>query len=386
MIRSMRLLAFVAPAMLAMAVGGEPSSGGTGDDDPGLAVLLGDRGDQGFARAIGQRRFDFPADHGPHPEFRNEWWYFTGNLANDAGRPFGFELTFFRIGLKSDSRAENFKSRWRSEQLLLAHFAITDIEGKNFHVAQRYSRVALGLAGYREAPLSLWLEDWRLEHEPESDIFVLSATEGDMALRLSLEPQKPPVLNGDRGLSRKSDAAGNASYYYSLPRLAARGSLEIEGQPFTVSGYAWMDREWSTSALGDGQVGWDWFALQFADGSELMYYQLRRDDGGVDRHSAGTFVARNGEASHLEFSEVALEVLDEWRSPRGGVYPAAWSLRIDSLGLEIEIHPRLADQELDTFPRYWEGAVEMRGERQGVPVSGLGYVELTGYADRPLPQ
>jgi predicted secreted hydrolase len=171
-----------------------------------------------------------------------------------------------------------------------------------------------------------------------------------------------------------------------MSRLASRGEVAIGGERFAVRGDAWMDREWSTSALGDDQAGWDWFALQFDDGTELMFYQLRHKDGSPDRHSAGTYVDIDGNATHIRNEDVELVVLDEWRSPRGGVYPAGWTLRVESLGLDVEVRPRMADQELDTFPRYWEGAVAVSGSREGRRLGGHGYVELTGYADRPLPQ
>jgi len=385
----MRGFSVCAGVLLCVALGvgaGIPAVAQTGNEADGLAELLGGGDIAGFTRATRPHPFQFPADHAAHPDYRNEWWYFTGNLATGAGRAFGFELTFFRIGLDSGAMLSESSSAWRSDQLLLAHFAISDIDGEQFRYAQRYSRVALGLAGYRKAPFSLWLEDWTLHHDPSSGAFSISAADADIAIELQLQPQKPPVLNGDRGLSQKSAAAGNASHYYSLTRLDTRGELRLDGENFDVSGNAWMDREWSTSALADDQVGWDWFALQFSDGSELMYYQLRRDDGTTDPHSAGTYVDSDGVSSHVTVADVELEVLDEWASPRGGVYPARWALRVGSLGLDVTVVPRLADQELATFPRYWEGAVEVRGERRAVPVSGLGYVELTGYADRPLPQ
>lgn len=385
----MRGLWHCASLVLAVALGlgaGAPAAAQSESEADGLAELLGGGDVAGFSRATRPHPFSFPSDHAAHPDYRNEWWYFTGNLATDAGRPFGFELTFFRIGLNSGGMLSDASSAWRSDQLLLAHFAISDIDGERFRYAQRYSRVALGLAGYRRGPFSLWLEDWTLRHDPATDTFEISAADAEISMQLQLRPQKPPVLNGDRGLSQKSAAAGNASHYYSLTRLDTRGELRVGDANFEVSGNAWMDREWSTSALADDQVGWDWFALQFSDGSELMYYQLRRADGDTDPHSAGTYVDQDGMATHITAGEVELEVLDDWDSPRGGVYPARWALRVESLGLDVTVVPRLADQELATFPRYWEGAVEVSGTRQAERVSGLGYVELTGYADRPLPQ
>ncbi len=342
-----------------------------------LADLLGADADAGFEKAFEPRSFSFPADHGPHESFRNEWWYVTGNLDADDGRRFGFELTIFRFAL-APAAAES-ASAWRTNQVYIAHFAITDVDGERFFVAEKYSRGALGLAGATSDPFRVWIDDWEI-FATEADRWALRATDTDFALDLDLVTMKAPVLNGIDGLSQKSSQPGNASYYYSITRWNADGRLRIADDEFTVSGLAWLDREWSSSALGADQQGWDWFALQLDDDTELMFYNLRKTDGSQDPNSAGTHVAADGSASYLGREQVELTVTDTWESPQGGRYPSRWQLSVPSEGLELTITPVLADQELFTTVRYWEGAVDVRGSRDGRRIEGRGYVGLTGYA------
>ncbi|MFY2563450.1 lipocalin-like domain-containing protein [Corallococcus terminator] len=344
----------------------------------------GDGGTAGYARAFEPRAFHFPEDHGPHPEFRTEWWYWTGNLETADGRAFGYQFTLFRNALAPEAPARD--SAWGTRQVYLGHFTVTDVAAGRFHVAERYSRAALGLAGASTQPFKVWLEDWEAASVGEATWPMrLRAETDDVTLELSLEPGKPPVLEGDRGLSQKSAEPGNASYYYSMTRMPSRGTVRVEGQTYAVTGESWMDREWSTSALGADQVGWDWFSLQLSDGSELMYYQLRREDGTVDPFSSGTWVppvgAVDSASVHLTRDDVKLAVLSTWKSPRGGVYPSKWKLGVEKLGLELTVTPKLSDQELPVSVRYWEGSVDLDGVRAGQPVKGRGYVELTGYAD-----
>jgi predicted secreted hydrolase len=339
-----------------------------------VAGALRMENDQGYARAIEPRELRFPEDHGPHPDFRTEWWYYTGNLSTRDGRRFGFQLTFFRSAL-APSMPER-SSIWATRQVYLAHFTVSDVEGGRFPSFERWSRGALGLAGAQGEPFRVWLEDWSAEGSPMR----LRAAEDGVAIDLVLQQGKPPVLQGDRGLSRKSAEPGNASYYYSLTRMLASGTIRLGDERFEVTGLAWMDREWSTSSLGKDQVGWDWFALQLGDGRDLMLYQLRRRDGSPDPTSSGTLV--DGESRHLTLGDFELVVLDHWESPRSGArYPAGWRLRIPSADLDLRIEPLLADQELDVSFRYWEGAVRIEGTSRGRPVQGRGYVELTGYSE-----
>ena len=346
-----------------------------------LSELLSGDGEPGFEKATEPRAFTFPEDHGPHPGFRNEWWYVTGNLDGSNGRRFGFELTIFRFALTPTVPED--ESNWRSNQVYIAHFAVTDADRERFYAAERYSRGALGLAGASADPFRVWIDDWEIAAiaagPPEQ--WRLRASDPGFALDVALSAAKPLVLNGVDGLSQKSAEPGNASYYYSITRWLTEGSLRLGDDEYRVSGLSWLDREWSSSALGADQAGWDWFALQLSDGSELMFYNLRKLDGSQDERSAGTWVDPDGRSQHLGRDNVEISVTDTWESPEGGVYPSAWTLRAPEQGLDLQIRPVMADQELFTTVRYWEGAVDVEGERNGSPVEGRGYVELTGYAD-----
>ncbi len=346
-----------------------------------VSSVLGGEETSGYARADTPLEFRFPRDHGPHPEFRSEWWYFTGNLWTSRGRRFGYELTIFRFALTPERR-EN-ASEWSTNQVYMGHFAITNVSDERFVNFERLSRGAVGLAGARAEPFRVWIEDWSVEASGQDPaMWRINARAGEMQLELELRPTKPIVLQGDRGLSQKSSAPGNASYYYSFTRIETEGRLTIDEEPFEVSGQSWMDREWSTSALGSDQAGWDWFALQLDDGYELMFYQLRRKDGGIDPHSRGTLVDPQGQKTTLPETKVMIEVMDTWESPRGGQYPSKWRLKVPSAQLELDITPVLPHQELVASVRYWEGAVDVRGRRKDAEVNGHGYVELTGYGSK----
>ena len=332
----------------------------------------------GFAQALVPRALSFPDDHGPHPDFRTEWWYYTGNLTTAAGRHVGFQLTIFRVALAPVEQPR--ASAWATRQLYVGHFAVTDTAGGRFHAARRTSRAALGLAGAQTAPFRVWVEDWSADGDGEATR--LRAAEGDVAIDLTLLPGKAPVLHGERGLSRKGPEPGNASFYYSFTRMPARGVVRLGTETLAVSGEAWMDREWSTSALGPLIEGWDWFAIQLEDRRELMVYLLRRRDGTVDPFSAGSLVTADGYVHRLEAADVRIETLAHWTSPRSGVrYPARWRLRVPSAALELTLEPRLAPQELLVGTRYWEGAVSVTGVSAGQPTAGQGYVELVGYGE-----
>jgi predicted secreted hydrolase len=346
-----------------------------------VAGALRTADDRGYAKALAPREFRFPEDHGPHPAFRTEWWYFTGNLATADSRRFGFQLTFFRSALAPRMPAR--QSAWATRQAWLAHFAVTDVAGGRFHSFERWSRGALGLAGAQAQPFRVWVKNWQAEAAggPVFPIHLTAAEDG-AGVDLILRHGKPPVLQGDRGLSRKSAEPGNASYYYSLTRMPASGTVRVAGESFAVTGLAWMDREWSTSSLGKDQVGWDWFSLQLSDGWDAMLYRLRRQDGSADPASSGSLVDPAGHAVPLHLADFAIAASGEWRSPRSGArYPARWRLRVPEDDLSLEVRPLLADQELNVSFRYWEGAVGVEGTHRGRPVRGHGYVELTGYAE-----
>ena len=371
-------------ALASLAAGAAPPS------DPGV---LPAEGVPGFAQALAPRTFAFPRDHGPHPEFRQEWWYVTGNLDGADGRRFGFELTFFRVALAPPSAptaatrkaeeggAPSATSAWRAREIYMAHFAITDVGARRFHYAHKLARGALGLAGSQGPPLRVWIDDWTLGAAgAAAGDWKLAAAQEGYALELELHPLTPPVLNGEAGLSVKSDAPASASYYYSMPRIVVHGTLLEHGKPLAVHGLAWLDREWGSGALGPNQAGWDWFALQLDDGTALMFYALRDRDGSRDPHSAGTWVESSGEARPLKSPAVGIDVTDHWTTGDGVRYPSGWRLRVPSLALDVTVHPVLADQELKTSPRYFEGAVDVSGTREGRRLGGRGYVELVGYA------
>ena len=349
-----------------------------------VSAALGAGDASGFARAGAPHAFSFPADLGPHPDFRTEWWYYTGNLESAAGRHFGFQLTFFRTALAPPAVGDAATgSAWSTRQLYVAHFAVTDTAGRRFHAWSRLERAALGLAGARPHPFRVWLDDWSAESDGPDGVPVrLRAAEGSITIDLTLASDRPVVLQGDHGLSQKGPEPGNASYYYSRTRMTARGTVRAGAEAVPVVGLAWMDREWSTSALGPDLVGWDWIALQLDDGRDVMVYRLRRRDGGTDPHSAGALVSAAGATRALAPAEVTLDALDHWTSPRSRVrYPSRWRLAMPGAGLNLVITPRLADQELIVGTRYWEGAVRVEGTAAGRPIGGRGYVELVGYGE-----
>jgi predicted secreted hydrolase len=351
-----------------------------------LSQLLSDKDLTGYATATEPRTFGFPADHGPHQRFRNEWWYLTGNLDGQNDERFGYELTIFRF-LLVPNKVRQQASRWQSDQVYIGHFAATDVKNEQFHVAQRFSRGSMGLAGAQAEPFRVWVEDWSISAKPKTTTtWRIQAQEKDVSLDLNLTPLKPPVLNGQNGLSQKSTKPGNASYYYSISRLKTDGKLQLGENQYTVTGLSWLDREWSSSALDEDQVGWDWFALQLDDGSDLMFYQLRRKDGTKDLLSAGTWIDNNGNSQYLDADDVKITITDFWDSPLGGKYPSRWQLNVPHLDLQLDVQPVVADQELNATVRYWEGAVDVSGKRNGKKLGGRGYVELTGYAGIAEPE
>jgi predicted secreted hydrolase len=338
----------------------------------------------GFARADGARPLALPQDHGPHDDFQTEWWYYTGNLTAGTGERFGYQLTFFRRALLPPEERTSRSSDWAAEQVYMAHFALTDVVGGEHRSFEKLERGAAGLAGAQAVPYRVWLDNWSVEEVAGGSAGSparLQASADDISLDLTLRDLKGPVLQGDRGYSRKGPEPGNASYYYSLPRIATSGTVTIGGRTFVVDGLSWMDHEFSTSALGADQAGWDWFSLQLDDASELMVFQLRRSDGSIADFSSGTGIAPDGATRTLGPDDFTLEPTGRWRSPRtGATYPAGWVLTVPSADLRLTITPLLADQEMNVSYTYWEGAVEVDGTAAGKPVSGSGYVELTGYA------
>ena len=336
--------------------------------------VLGPEPDPGFARAREPAVLRFPADHGPHEDYALEWWYLSGNVYTPDGRRFGYQFTLFRIGLRPGAPAGD--SRWRSNQIYMAHGAITDVAGGRHYSAQRLARAALDLAGAASRPLALWLESWSLRGGGAPFPLALSADAEDFGIELELAAgEKPPVLQGEQGLSRKSATPGNASYYYSLTRLPTAGTLRVGATRYRVSGESWLDHEWSSSALDDDQAGWDWFALQLDDGRELMFYRLRYRDGGMHPYSRGSLVLRDGSSRDLTPALVTLTPERYWKARDGARYPVAWRLAVPEEGLDLRVRAVLDEQLLENAVRYWEGAVDVTGSH-----TGKGYLELSGYS------
>ncbi len=339
----------------------------------------------GFLRADKPRQFSFPADHGPHDGYAVEWWYYTGNLRDASGREFGYQFTIFRSAFRPPTANASTapQSAWAGATAYMAHLAVTDVAGQQFFAYERFNRDALGIAGAQAAPFKVWLDDWHVaSNTPDVAQMQLRAAHGAVALDLQLDNRMPPVLQGNAGLSQKSAGVGNASYYYSVPRMATTGTLTIAGQVYQVTGTSWMDREWSTSALAADQVGWDWFAVHLDDGSDVMLYHLRRRDGSIDPYSGGSWRDASGKITPLTSADIGLQPVGQWTSPHtGATYPASWQMTIRRLGLDVTVTPLLADQELPVTVRYWEGAVAVKGQRANQPIQGNGYLEMTGYAD-----
>lgn len=331
----------------------------------------------GFAQAIDPWDWQFPQDHGAHPDFQTEWWYYTGNVATDDGRRFGYQFTIFRRAISPDNYET--ESEWRTNQIHMAHFTISDISNEDFYHDVRYSRSGAGLAGAVADPIyRVWLEDWQVIAEnDDATLQHITAEADDFALDVQLEQVKPPALQGQNGLSPKSEDIGNASYYYSLSRLVTEGTVTIGDEQFEVTGQTWMDHEFSTSALGTQAQGWDWFGLIFDNDTELMVGQIRMVDGGREPAFGGLLIYPDGSTRYLDSTDFTIRATDTWISPHTDAeYPSAWDIEItgeDSFAFTVT--PLQADQELHGGGiEYWEGAVRVDGD-----VTGYGYAELTGY-------
>jgi predicted secreted hydrolase len=351
-----------------------------------VVVQLNSTNIEGFARAYDVREFSFPQDHGAHPEYQTEWWYFTGNLATVEDRRFGFQLALFRRAL-TPTMPER-QSEWASTQIYFADFAVTNVADDQFFSSNRFSRGAAGLSGASVDPrFRVWVEDWRVEalNDDASQLRLRAqgqSAQGSYAIDLTTTRSKAIIYHGERGLSRKNADSGNASYYYSQTRLTTTGTITVNGQAYAVNGSSWMDQEFSTSVLGKGAVGWDWFALQLDNGRELMLYYIRMDDGSLEPLSKGTLIDADGTTTVLPLSAFTITVLDRWTSPRtGAVYPSGWRVRVEAPSgpLELELQPLIKNQELNSVTAYWEGASRITGTDAGQPVTGYGYVEMTGY-------
>ncbi|MGE3471194.1 MAG: lipocalin-like domain-containing protein [Vicinamibacterales bacterium] len=323
--------------------------------------------------------FAFPRDHASHPDYQIEWWYYTGNVATASGRRFGYQVTFFRVGV--DPAPEN-PSRWAVRDLYMAHLAISDPEGRRYRFDERLGRGGPGLAGAATDRYRVWNDDWSAGLDDRGR-HVLQARSGDLGLALTLDEGKRPAVNGVNGISQKGARPGNASHYYSLTRMPTRGTVTIGGERFDVAGDSWMDHEFGTSFLEPGQRGWDWLSLQLDDGRELMLYQLRRADGTRDPRSSGTLVDPDGRTRHLTAADFTLTPAGATAAgASGATYPIAWTVAVPGQSLTLSVGTPLPDQELRTLGggiAYWEGMVTVTGAAGGRPVAGRGYLEMTGY-------
>jgi predicted secreted hydrolase len=345
----------------------------------------------GYLSVTGPCNLEFPRDHGPHPGYRTEWWYYTGNLQADSGEKYGFQLTFFRSQISPSDNRQKWPqpaSAWRTQQVYLAHSAVSNITEKRHLQAELVSREALNMAGASliEDATAIFLKNWSALIGPDRHLLIVQSDR--FSYELALTPEKPLVMHGINGYSLKGSTADRASCYYSFTRLNTEGKLSIGENVVAVKGSAWMDHEYGTDMLGPGLKGWDWFSLQLSDRTEVMAFILRKEKGGIGPASSATVIGHQGQSRHISNDELVLTVRDTWKSPHTKVvYPAGWRLQIFPSLLDLSITPNTADQEMQTSGStgviYWEGSVSIEGTRAGQPVAGQGYVELTGYA-RPF--
>ena len=328
-----------------------------------------------FKPALPGYEFAFPRDHGSHPEYRTEWWYYTGHLRTQSGRRYGFEVTFFRAGVTREPR----DSAWALRDLMPAHFAITDVEKKDFRYYEKMNRASAFTAGAAEGKLDLFNEGWRATTNPDGS-WRVTARQGDDSLDLVLRTRKPPAVHGENGVSVKAQGAGFASHYYSMTRLEAEGT--VNGQ--RARGQAWMDHEFGSAVLRENQQGWDWFSIQLDNDAELMLYVIRRTDGTPDVTSSGSLIASDGRVIHIRRDQMRVTTLARWKSPKSGAtYPVRWRVEVPSFGVALSVNSLMNAQELittgSTRVTYWEGACDVSGTFGGVTVRGEAYVEMTGY-------
>ncbi len=348
----------------------------------GLYVACSDEEPE-FLSVTPDLSINLPADHAAHPDYKTEWWYYTGHLKGENGKKYGFQLTWFRVGLTPEEQRE---SKFGSGTFYFAHFGLTEKDDETFRHAEAISRGGeFDNAGADARVLRTWIGDWKVERL--GDMFYMSARTDTMGLSLIATPEKPVVLQGKNGYSQKGASPTNASMYYSYTRLSVAGILEIEGQPVRVEGQAWMDHEYGTSQLDENQVGWDWFSLQLDNNEEIMVYGLRQEDGSFSPNATGAYILADGTKVPLALKDYTIDVLETWKSPvSGGTYPSKWRITIPSQNMEAVVSPYVANQEMQTENSarvtYWEGAVSIDATKDGEKIAGEGYVEMTGYANK----
>lgn len=336
----------------------------------------------GFELARPNWNYEFPRDHGTHDEFRTEWWYYTGHLRTSRGRDVGFEVTFFRVGVRPPGTPR--QTSWDLQNVSLAHFAVTDISNRKFRYYERMNRSSRFTANAEPGRLHVFNESWSATTLANGS-WRLRASSGDDALDLVLRSAKPPAIHGENGISVKAIGEGYASHYYSMTRLIASGSATVGGDTAAVEGLAWMDHEFGSAVLRENQQGWDWFSVQLDSNIELMLYEIRKQDGAPDVTSSGSLILEDGSVVHLKAGDFRITPVGRWKSPKsGGQYPMGWRVEVPAHDLSLLVRERMADQELrtkgSTRVTYWEGAVAVSGSFGGTAVRGQGYVEMTGYA------
>jgi len=351
-----------------------------------------------FKQAMNERTWSFPEDHGSHPGYRTEWWYFTGNLADEAGNKYGYQLTFFRQGI-DNSEPANLRlqkdNSWSVRDVYLAHFALTDVKNNSFRYFDRTSRTGPGLAHADTRKMDVQVLNWSAKMKTffadampfQKEVINLNARHQNVEIRLELIPGRPAVLHGRKGLSRKGPKKGQSSYYYSFTELKTRGSIKTASNKdfIKVTGISWFDHEFGSNQLSPEQIGWDWFGIRLSDGKNLMLYLLRKKDGSIETTSSGTLIEKNGSSKHLLLSDIEIKVLEKWKSPKtGGIYPGKWRISIPSAQIDLTLSPQVTSQELITEApagvKYWEGSVEGKGTSEKKLITVEGYVELTGYS------
>lgn len=341
-----------------------------------------------FQPALPGYPFEFPRDHGTHDEYSTEWWYYTGHLQTVSGRRYGFELTFFRVGVNPPDGPQ--QTNWDLRNLSPAHFAITDAGGRKFRYYEKMNRSSPFTASAAAGKLDVFNESWRATTTNDGAWRITASQDGD-AIDLVLRSRKPPAVHGENGISIKAEGVGYASHYYSMTRLDVSGSMTAKGRKSEpCTGLAWMDHEFGSSSLRENQQGWDWFSVQLDNDVELMLYQIRRSDGSTDVSSSGSLITTEGDVIHLTRNQISVHPLGRWKSPKSGAaYPMRWTVSVPSLRINLRLDPLLENQELvtrgSTRVTYWEGAVDVTGSFENVSVAGQGYVEMTGY-DHPYRQ
>jgi len=340
-----------------------------------------------FQRALPGKVFSFPQDHYSHPEFKTEWWYYTGHLQTEDRKSYGYQLTFFRVAFRRNTKGG--QSKWAIQDLYFAHLAITDESKKRFEYREKMSRGTFGEAGTliygSKEPFRVWIDDWSMELKGiQLQNHLLKAGGKDFGIELQLAPEMNPVIHGKNGISQKAEGEGFASHYYSITRLKTEGKIFLKGKQFAVRGISWMDHEFGSNQLRQYHEGWDWFSIQLENRIELMFYQIRHKDGKMDPYSSGTIIFPDGRSDHLPLKEFQIDSLDRWKSPKSkATYPSRWKVKVPRYGIELTLSPTIKDQELitgaSTRVTYWEGSVKIEGKYQNIPVKGKGYVEMTGY-------